>query len=156
MTYCKNCGKQQNAGDSFCQYCGRTTNNQLSQTSTQATVASNVSGTDRVSNAQRKYDSPVAFKDARKAKYIAILTGFIGLIGIAHLYIGLRLKGIILLFAGFGLSTVSAIVLFSGQVVPSILIDIPYVILWIWHIFDVKKQASAFNLRLHDGGEKLW
>ena len=92
-------------------------------------------------------------KDPRKALVFAAVMGFLGFMGIGHLYMGKILKGIVLLIVGGFFAMFSLVMILdifepseysiTAQVLTAALFTAPYLLLQIWQIFDAPKPKKV-------------
>lgn len=92
-------------------------------------------------------------KDPRKALVFAVVMGFLGFMGIGHLYMGKVLEGIALFLVGGFFALLSLVTILdifepseysiTAQVLTAALFTAPYLLLQIWQIFDAPRPKKT-------------
>ncbi|MCG7845118.1 MAG: zinc ribbon domain-containing protein [Methanomassiliicoccales archaeon] len=172
--YCPQCGRSSDGSLLFCPYCG-TNFDPVSMPTEQRPADNNWKVPTEPPyepyvrsfpeppmpepTYQPQYPSPVrdrmAYangKNPRLAFILGLMLGFMGLMGIGHLYMGKRMKGVaLLLIGGFlaMLSLVSVLTIFGPseyalevRVVTAALLSAPYLVLQLWQAFDAPKSSN--------------
>ena len=147
--YCSNCGNQISDEQQFCEKCG-------------TKVAGPAQGSQHVVNVRDK-----------SAGIAAVLSFFI--MGLGQMYVGKIVRGLLFLlgyivFAVFSYAFVF-LVLFSniddfvygdgplfdpGALGLFVIVNIVYLVVWIWNIFDAYKLANEYNDYLIKNGKRPW
>jgi len=100
----------------------------------------------------RSMERPGGWKSESTTLLLAILLGLFGLSGIGHLYVGVMLKGVVILIAGFMLGVVG--VLMFNVAVLGLVCFIAYIPLYIWQIIDARKLCRYYNDYYEEYGEE--
>ena len=124
---------------------------------------------ERIRNLERP--SINEFKSEGTALVLSIILGLFGLLGIGHIYIGKKRRGVLILVGGLFLAfalfmlTVGVSLLYSNYMpmevatVTSNFIPvyfIPFLGLYIWQIVDARRKCRMYNEYLEKNHEKLW
>jgi TM2 domain-containing membrane protein YozV len=144
--FCSNCGKEVAVDAAFCPSCGYNLK-QVPPTKWTPSV-------------------PLERKSPGTAAVLALILGFIGLLGIGHIYVGRLVRGIVVLIVGI----ISLLLTFLGLIASTEvgfalemeglrilgLFGILYLGLWIWQIFDAYDLAKEFNRTVQETGKEPW
>lgn len=87
---------------------------------------------------------------------LSLLLGFVGVLGIGHLYIGKNERGIAFLAGGILLIFLSVALLVSPAPAAAIPFLIGYPALFTWSIIDSRDQCKKYNDFLLETGKRMW
>ncbi|WP_428323713.1 hypothetical protein [Nitrosopumilus sp.] len=113
---------------------------------------------ERIKNLERP--SVNDYKSQGTTLVLSILLGLIGILGIGHIYVGKKKRGVLILVGGlflvwiilmltvgaamiYGSTPLAGYIATANSFVPLYLI--PFLALYIWQIIDSKKQCKAYN-----------
>ena len=174
MAFCDNCGHELRSTSKFCGSCGTPTEliEDTPKTRRSKPVHSKSSSKQDsdydAARRRRSWERPSGWKRGSTTLLLAILPGLLGILGVGHLYLGARSRGVGLLIVGLvllvvGLSAVSAGINcydFSsgcgGVLLVGTLILIPIIPLLIWQIIDSRKICRQYNDYYEEYGETPW
>ena len=124
---------------------------------------------ERIKNLERP--SVNDYKSQGTTLLLSILLGFLGILGIGHIYLGRKKRGILLFVGGlfliwsilmltvgatmlYGSTPLAGYVTTANNFVPVYLI--PYLGLYIWQIIDAKRKCQYYNEYLERNSKKPW
>ena len=94
-------------------------------------------------------------KNPRKASILALVFGFLGIMGIGHFYMGKDIKGIVLFLAGgfFAVLSLAAFVVVLtdtegpslARIAAALVLSAPFLLTQIWQVFDAPKPKKDRN-----------
>lgn len=177
MPYCPNCGREVQAGEKFCSYCGQRlslgtegeqyrSTEQYEQPKDQfADLGQDQEG--RYATGRPPYAFYTPPKSPGVAALLALLLGFFGLFGIGHIYVGKIVKGIVLLVIGIVAMPLFVLSSFFGfsflgdsgiraWIILAIIAGIAWLVIWIWQTFDAYRLANEYNAHVQRTGLPPW
>jgi len=165
---CPNCGRGSDKMLNFCPFCGSrlepegAARDQAATEPPQPSYAPsynpyqrNVSATmpaPLVRNVAPEYPNG---KDPRRAFFFGLLLGFLGFMGIGHIYLEKNAKGVVLLIVGGMLAVLSVMAWMTVlgpseyslgvRVATALILSGPYLVLQIWQAFDAPKPKREWS-----------
>jgi TM2 domain-containing membrane protein YozV len=100
------------------------------------------------------YTADQVIKNPANAFKLALGLGFLGIMGMGHLYMDKKLKGFLLLFVGGFLATMSLFTWLTVwdneysmavNLITAIVLSVPYLVLQIWQAFDAPKPKKEWS-----------
>ncbi|NLX46707.1 MAG: zinc ribbon domain-containing protein [Euryarchaeota archaeon] len=166
--YCPNCGKASDEMQSFCPFCGMrldpeaSAGNRVEAEPQQPPYALPYNPYQRTGSRngtalRPRYDASEYpnGKDPRTAFFIGLLLGFLGFMGIGHIYLEKNAKGVVLLIAGGMLAVLSVTAWMTVlgpseyplgvQVATALILSGPYLVLQVWQAFDAPKPKKEWS-----------
>ncbi|MCX6650447.1 MAG: zinc ribbon domain-containing protein [Methanomassiliicoccales archaeon] len=162
--YCPQCGKGNDQGFNFCPFCGANFELKSAPSEPQGgqwTAPSTPSYNPYQRAPSETYQAPLPVnaplnypggKDRRKAFFLGLGLGFMGFMGVGHIYMGKKAKGVTLLIVGGFLAFFSLMFWIVAldlteyslgvRVFTALLMSAPYLALQIWQAFDAPKPPK--------------
>ncbi len=122
----------------------------------------------------KSYESQLYGKSVGLSVVLSFLLGWVGIMGIGHIYAGRKERGLIILFAGRTLFMVMIAIVSSANTIQnssggrysiedyqyvlsfSAVSVVGYISLYLWQIIDARKICKIFNMKLLETGKKPW
>lgn len=163
IRFCSSCGKElPHDNVAYCPNCGI------------ATIVSSSVHQGPVQQSPVFVQAP--YKSPGTAMLISLIAGLFGLLGIGHIYVGKLRNGILLLIGGLvlmGLIIACMLAYNAAQIYAQygyysnnnsagglaflgFVFSIAYFALFVWQIFDIRKQAKRFNEAVKTEGKEPW
>ncbi|MDD1768549.1 MAG: hypothetical protein LUQ55_01030 [Methanomassiliicoccales archaeon] len=147
MRYCPRCGGQIRQQARFCDQCGYSLDGPSAARKVRVDYTS--------SRPQRTSTPEVSDTNPMIAAILALGPGFLGIMGLGHIYVKSRLKGLILLVVGAVLGVLTWVLIFSlfflspldtgpdsGEMVAAVgLFSLIFFPLWLWQAYDAYSIA---------------
>jgi TM2 domain-containing membrane protein YozV len=165
MVSCPNCQAENPADARYCSNCGR---GLIAEQNAPNPSPPPVYGQPQYYQPYPPYQPPYGYpispaKDPGIAAILALLAGFIGLMGMGHIYVGKITRGLIILVAGLALwalviaSSFAAIITLGGAFWLLILVFIIAALgLLVWQAYDAYNLAKQYNTVLRQTGRPPW
>jgi len=164
-TYCPQCGRPSDEGFSFCPQCGASFKGPFSLEAEASKTKGNIppassynpyqrGPSDRYIEPSFGYTTPAYQngKSPKKAFLLGLGLGFLGIMGMGHLYMDKAIRGVVLFIIGGFLASLSLYSWISSlemteysigiRVFTSLVMSAPYIILQLWQSFDAPKPKK--------------
>lgn len=171
---CQKCGRSSDMDLYFCPYCGKVFDEPMPTIEQPAPQTSPVPPAQPVYQAQYQrppepqwsrppevpYNRPSTSpydswtRDQSRAFKIGLGLGFLGFMGMGHLYMGKKVKGLILLLVGGFLAMISLaawLTIWDSEyslavtLITAIVLSVPFLALQVWQAFDAPRPPKGFN-----------
>jgi len=159
MKYCTQCGRASGMDINFCPHCGRMFEPPRTETAPlqtpnpyQKPLEEPVGSSQPFPAAPPWSERTAGGKSLETAFYLALLVGFLGIMGVGHLYLGKVARGLVFLVLGgfFALFSFASWILSLGMTEYSIgvraftalIMSIPYLLLQVIQVMDVRRPPK--------------
>ncbi len=159
MKYCTQCGRASGMDINFCPHCGRMFDVAITESAPVQTPNPYQRPPEEPAGPPQSFpvappwpDQIAGGKSPETAFYLAILVGFLGIMGIGHLYLGKVARGLMFLVVGgfFALFSLASWIISLGmteysigvRVFTALLLSIPYLLLQAIQVMDVRRPPK--------------